>query len=386
MLRVVGMISGTSADGIDAALVELDGQPPHLQVRLIQHITVEHPADLRAEILTCFRPESSGVDRLNRLNARLGEAFARAALDVIAAVGLKPEQVDLIGSHGQAMWYDPPQAGQHGAVLTLAEPAIIAERTGITTISHFREPDLAAGGFGAPLVSYLDWLLFRHPTRTRATQNIGGIGNVTALPALDSDTAPITFDTGPGNMLIDYCASRATHGAHEFDRDGLIAAQGHVHEDLLAGLMQTPYLRQPPPKTTGRELFGVQFGAPLWDQWTARGLSPADITATFTAFTAESIADAYRRWIPFPLQEVYVAGGGAKNPTLMRMLRERIGGQTAVYDHGELGVPGAAKESILFALLAYETWHRRVGALPVFTGAAGARILGRITHVLPSAR
>jgi anhydro-N-acetylmuramic acid kinase len=382
-MRVIGMISGTSADGIDAALVEIEGAPPAIQVRLVKHMTVSFAPALRDELLACFRPETSSVDRLSRLNTALGSAFADAAQTMIAATGHTSEQIDLIGSHGQTLWYDPPVkengTTKLGTLLTLGEPAIIVERTGVTTISHFRENDLAAGGFGAPLVSYLDWLLFRDPIQTRATQNIGGIGNVTYLPPLNTDEPPITFDTGPGNMLIDYCAGRASDGKLSYDRDGIMAAQGVVNREWLAELMAHPYLQAAPPKATGRELFGAQMGVLLWEQGVTLGMKPVDIVATVTAFTAESIATAYRKWLPRPVDALYVAGGGSKNPTLVGMLRARVGSRTQVKDHSELGIPGDAKESVLFALLAYETWHHRPGALPVLTGASRGTVMGRVT-------
>ncbi|MFQ3535705.1 MAG: anhydro-N-acetylmuramic acid kinase [Aggregatilineales bacterium] len=377
-LTVIGLISGTSADGIDVALTRISGAPPALSIQLIKHQTLPYSPELRTEIFACFRPESSGVDRLCRLNAALGEAYAAAILEVIAMAGYKPEQIDLIGSHGQTVWYDPPQDGKRGAYLALGDPSTIAERTGITTIGNFRARDLAAGGRGAPLVSYMDWLLFRHPTCWRAIQNIGGIGNVTALPPLnDSNSAPLTFDTGPGNMIIDYCAERATDGTLHYDVDGQLAARGKVHSELLFSLLMHPYLHQPPPKATGRELFGAQFGAQLWQRAQALGLPPEDIVATATAFTAQSIVQAYRDWLPHPPEEIYVAGGGARNPTLLNMLQAGFT-HARVRTHEALGMPSLAKEAVLFALLAYETWHGRGGALPALTGASHPAPLGEI--------
>jgi anhydro-N-acetylmuramic acid kinase len=384
-LTVVGLISGTSADGIDVALTRISGAPPALSIELLLHQTVPYAPELRAEIFACFRPESSGVDRLCRLNVALGEAYAAAILQVIAQAGYTPDQVDLIGSHGQTVWYDPPQDGKRGAYLALGDPSTIAERTGITTVGNIRARDLAAGGRGAPLVGYMDWLLFRHPTRWRAIQNIGGIGNVTALPPLnDPHSAPLAFDTGPGNMLIDYCAERATEGALPYDVDGQLAARGKVHGELLFGLLAHPYLHQPPPKATGREVFGVQFGAQLWARAEALGLPPEDIVATATAFTAQSIVQAYRDWLPCAPHEIYVAGGGAKNPTLMAMLQAGFT-HAQVQPHEALGVPSVAKEAMLFALLAYETWHGRSGVLPALSGAShpvplGEVALGRLWH------
>ncbi|MBI5029845.1 MAG: anhydro-N-acetylmuramic acid kinase [Chloroflexi bacterium] len=375
---VVGLISGTSADGIDAAVVELNGEPPRLEWKLLKHITMPHSSELRERIFAAFRPESSSVDQLCRLNADIGEAFANAALAVIAAANLKLADVALIGSHGQTVWHEPPIKEKVGATMQIGEAAVIAERTGITTISNLRARDVAAGGHGAPLVSFLDWLFFRHATKLRAIQNIGGIGNVTFLPPLSSTEQAIAFDTGPGNMLIDYCAGRATDGTLTFDRDGKLAASGRVNEKLLDELMEQPYLHMLPPKTTGRELFGTQFGAELWKRGQALTLTGADLVATATAFTAESIARAYRDFSPSPIDEIYLAGGGAKNPTLVEMIRARVS-PTKVYQHDALGLTPDAKEAVLFAVMAYETIHSRPGNLPSCTGAQHPVIMGDIT-------
>ena len=381
-MRVVGLISGTSADGIEAAVVELNGAPPTLAWQLVKHLHVAHPQTLRDEILACVRPETGTVDRLCALNFALGEAFARAALQAIAAAGLTPAQIDLIGSHGQTLWHIPADM-PNASTLQLGEPAVIAERTGITTIANFRTRDMAAGGHGAPLVAYVDTLLLSHPTLTRAAQNIGGIGNVTFLPPAsnnqrDASQQPFAFDTGPGNMLIDDAASRATHGAWTFDRDGALAARGRVDETLLAELMREPYLRQAPPKTTGRELFGAQFGARVWEKAHARGLRDEDIVATMTAFTARSIAQAYRDFLPVPPDQVIVSGGGAHNPVLMAMLRDQLA-PAQVLRSDDLGLSSEAKEAIAFAVLAYETWFGRPGNLATATGARHPVVLGSIT-------
>jgi anhydro-N-acetylmuramic acid kinase len=441
---IVGLMSGTSADGTDAAVVELSGAPPALGWKLLKHVAVPHPADLRAEIFAAFRSETGTVDRLCRLNFALGRAFAAAALSAIAAAGLRPDQVDLIGSHGQTVWHIP--AGPDASTLQLGEPAVIAELTEITTVSNFRTRDMAAGGQGAPLVPYLDQLLFTHPTLARAVQNIGGIANVTylcpgsasachaervydstpttansqrsisrpatcdmSLRAVPStslrtgsakqsppsreiasaqttglamtviyDPAIIAFDTGPGNMLIDDAAGRATGGAWAYDRDGALAAQGRVDEALLAEWLAEPYFKLPPPKTTGRELFGTQFGAAAWERARAAGLTETDIVATLTAFTARSIVQAYRDFLPRPPDEVIVSGGGAANPTLMALLRAELPAARVVTSD-EMGLPGDAKEAVAFAVLAYETWHGRPGNLPAATGARRAVVLGSIT-------
>ncbi len=374
---IVGLISGTSADGIEAAVVEINGIPPAFEWKLLKHLHVDHPGNLRDEIVKCFRPEYGTVDRLCALNFHLGEAFANAALRAIDAAGLKPSQVDLIGSHGQTLWHIP--TGEDASTLQLGEPAVIAERTGITTISNFRTRDMAAGGQGAPLVPHLDVMLLSHPTLTRGALNIGGIGNVTYLPPTrDAQQQPFAFDTGPGNMLMDYAAHRATNGASAYDRDGVLAAQGRVDQTLLAELMREPYLKLKPPKTTGRELFGAPYGAQVWDKAKARGLSDNDIVATLTAFTAYSIAQALNDFLPTRLDQLIVSGGGAQNPTLMKMLRDLVA-PTHVMRSDDVGVPTQAKEAIAFAMLAHATYFYRAGNVPAATGARHSVILGNIT-------
>ena len=377
-MLVIGLISGTSADGIDAAVVELNGEPPSLEWKLVKHITLPHPTELREKIFAAFRPETSSVDRLCRLNVAIGEAFASATLAVIDAANLKPADVALIGSHGQTVWHEPPTQEQQGATLQIGEAAVITERTGITTVSNFRARDVAAGGHGAPLVSFLDGLFFRRATKMRAIQNIGGIGNVTFLPPLSSTQEAIAFDTGPGNLLIDYCTTRTSNGSLTFDRDGVLAARGQVNHSWVDELMTHPYFRLSPPKTTGREMFGNQLGVELWKRGESLEMNSEDIVATVTAFTAESIARAYRDFLPAPIDEIYLAGGGAKNPTLVQMIRARVA-PTQVYQHTDLGLAPEAKEAVAFAVMAYETIHGRPGNLPSCTGAQHPVIMGDIT-------
>jgi anhydro-N-acetylmuramic acid kinase len=374
---VIGLMSGTSADGIDAAVVRLEGAPPALQWELLGHIHQPHDPLLRSEIFACFRPETGTVDRLCRLNFSLGQAFGSAALAAAQEVGLAISEISLIGSHGQTLWHDPPDHDM-GSTLQLGEPSVIAELTGVPVVSNFRARDMAAGGQGAPLVPLADWLLFTHPTRIRATQNIGGIANVTYLPAGGESSSVLAFDTGPGNMLIDDAVRRASSGALDYDRDGTLATQGQVNHPWLDELLLDPFFSSPPPKSTGRERFGAQFGAQLWTEAIRRGLSIPDLIATLTALTVESIARAYHAFLPALPEEIILSGGGAYNTTLKAMLSEQFSPARLLVS-SDLGVPIEAREALAFAVLAYETWNGRPGNLPSATGASRPVILGSIT-------
>jgi anhydro-N-acetylmuramic acid kinase len=377
-MKVLGLMSGTSADGVDAALVEIDGTPPNLSVGLLSFTFVPYDAEQRARIFALFDSATGTVDRICHMNFALGEWFAAAASRTIEEAGLTPRDIDLIGSHGQTVYHAVGKDSAVKSTLQIGEAAIIAARTGLTTIADFRVADVAAGGQGAPLVSYVDWLLLRHPTRARAVQNIGGIANVTYLPPGDDLAGVLAFDTGPGNMVIDLAASRATLGEQTFDRDGHLAASGQVDEALLTRLMSHPFLLLSPPKTSGREQFGAAFGAQVWEQAKTRGLADEDIVTTLTAFTAASIGDAYHRFLPQLPNEVILGGGGASNPTLVTMLRQRLA-PVRVMTHETVGLSSDAKEALAFAVLAYETIHGRPGNLPTCTGAGSRVVLGKIT-------
>jgi anhydro-N-acetylmuramic acid kinase len=378
-MLVVGLISGTSADGIDAALCEIDGAPPHVQARIIAGATYPYEPTLRNRVLTSYDPEISRVDELCRLNAELGEAFAEAALTIIEVAGLDASEVDLISSHGQTFWHDVSADGSVHSTLQFGEPAIIAERTGITTVSDLRSRDVAVGGQGAPLAGYVDWLLLRHPEWGRAIQNIGGIGNVTFLPPLsDEASEPLAFDTGPGNALIDDVLRLATDGETPFDASGDIARRGNVRRDWLQRLLQHPYYERRPPKTTGRELFGATMAAELLEEGQSLGVSLDDTIATLTALTAESIADSYRRFAPFEVNEVILGGGGRHNVTLVDSLRDLLA-PTNVLTQEDIGQNSDYKESLLCAVIGHETWHARRGSHPSITGAARSVVLGQIT-------
>ncbi|HEY9078384.1 MAG TPA: anhydro-N-acetylmuramic acid kinase [Anaerolineaceae bacterium] len=377
-MYVIGLMSGTSADGVDAALCWIEGAPPKLDVRVEKHLHLPFPKALREEIFACFNPESGKVDRLCRLNFRLGWYYAEVVQETIRAAGKKPEEIAVVGSHGQTLWHIP--FGEDASTLQMGEAAVIAEKTGIPVVSNFRTRDMAAGGQGAPLVARVDVLLLTDPIKVRAAQNIGGIANVTYLPPLQGAGLgqAFAFDTGPGNMLIDDAMLRLTGGREQFDRDGMTAEKGEVSERLLAELMAEAYYQMAPPKTTGRELFGVQYGEKVWARGMTLGLSGEDIVATLTDLTAWSIAEAYRRFLPVFPEEVIVSGGGARNPYLMRRLMERCA-PAKVLASDQVGIGVEEKEAVAFAVLAYETYHHRAGNLPAATGAKAEVILGSLT-------
>jgi anhydro-N-acetylmuramic acid kinase len=377
-MLIVGLISGTSADGIDAALCEIGGAPPRIQARIVHAITHPYPDGFQQRIHNTCLPGLSRVDDICQLNAELGEHFAQAVRHVIADAGRSPADVDLLGSHGQTVWHMVQPDGRVTSTLQLTEAAVIAERTGITTVCNFRPRDIAAGGQGAPLTSYADWVLLRHPDHWRAVQNLGGIGNVTFLPPRsDTASAPLALDTGPSNALIDSAVILITSGKQRYDRDGLLAARGTVDEDWLRTLLTHPYYQRQPPKTTGRELFGPPMAAELFAQGRVRGLDDSSILATLTALTAASIADAYERFAPAPVAEVIAGGGGTCNPTLMTMLRQRLD-PVPVLTHEDIGLDSDSKEALVFALLAHETWHARPGNHPALTGADHPVVMGQI--------
>ncbi len=370
--RIVGLISGTSADGIDALVAEVTGCGKDTRCEILGFETVALESGLRAQIFALFE-EEAGLDELCRINFALGEAFAAAALQVIAAAGLEPAAVDLIGSHGQTVRH-LPQATP-AATLQIGEPAVIAQRTGITTIADFRPADMAVGGQGAPLVPLADYLLCGHAERGRLVLNIGGIANLTVLPAAATVDEVMAFDLGPGNMIVDGAVAHFSGGRERFDRDGRRAAAGAVDDELLSRLLEHQFLHRPPPKSTGREEFGSSFLSALLQQ---ADLAPDDLVATLTAFTARSIIAGISAFVPgAQMEELWVGGGGVHNPVLMEQLGTGLP-QLRVASVEGLGIPADGREALAFAVLANETLMGRWGNLPAATGARRSVVLGKI--------
>ena len=377
---IVGLMSGTSADGIDAVVARIWRAGGRLRSAVLCHVHQRFSAKLRERILhACLH---GSVDEICELNFLLGERFAEAALAVIRKSKAKSRDISAIGSHGQTIKHLPN--ARTASTLQIGEPAVIAERTGITTIADFRVRDMAAGGQGAPLVPFADWALFTDAARPRIVQNIGGIGNLTYLPPRASLEDVIAFDTGPGNMIIDAVVSALSKGRKTYDRNGRWAARGNVSEKLLTDMMAHPFLKKRPPKTTGREEFGEPFVRKILTAGRRLRLRPDDLAATVTAFTAASIAQSYKRFI-FPKLsamerrklQVILGGGGAKNPMLRRMLKERVA-EAEFFTHEDFGIANSAKEALAFAILAHETLAGRPGNVPGATGAKKAVVLGKI--------
>lgn len=369
---VVGLLSGTSADGTDAALCEIAGSGEDTRLTVRAFVTTPFARPLRERI---FRLAQADASELCDLDVLLGQAFADGARAVCEAAGVPMSEVDLIGSHGQTAVHHPRSGGNIGATLQIGEAAVIAEGTGRPVVSDFRVRDVAAGGEGAPLVPLVDHLLFRPtgPGRRRALQNIGGIANVTLVGERLADL--VAFDNAPGNMPLDAVARFATAGEEAYDVDGRRAARGRVDEAVLAELHRHPYLSRPAPKSTGREMFGRPFVAPLLTRFAGRA---DDLLATLTRFCAEAIVRSYREALPLMPDEVYVSGGGALNLTLMAHLAALLA-PVPCASLSALGVDPEAKEAIAFAVLANETLFGHPGNVPRVTGAVGPRVLGKIS-------
>jgi len=382
-MRVIGLMSGTSVDAVDACVVDIATRGATLEVSLLGWSAEPWPDGLRERIRPWSEPAAAaGPGELAEASMHIGELFAASAFAAAAAAGLGLEDVDLVCSHGQTVHHLIGQDGRAVATLQLGQPAVIAERTGRTVIADFRPRDISAGGQGAPLVSYVDALLLGEDAITTAALNLGGIANVTVIPAgrpFDS----IAFDSGPGNSLLDAAARRLLGQSH--DQDGRAAASGEPSDELIAELLAHPYFDRRPPKSTGRELFGEAFAARAIDRGSELGLRDNDVLATLTELTARSVAAALAAFAPAWPQVLHVSGGGTNNPTLMRRLEQALvrhapaGADSArLQPLDALGVPSAAKEALAFAVLGHEALHGRPNSLPGATGARHSSVLGAI--------
>jgi len=385
-MRVLGLMSGTSADGIDAALAEISGAPPRLSFHYKGHFHSRFSAGIREKVLRVANGGGTSTEEISRLNFELGGEFARAAIAACRQWRIPISQIALIGSHGQTIFHQGGAEFVGGkrriaSTLQIGEPCIIAERTGVTTIADFRPTDIAAGGQGAPLVPFLDYLLYRHARRGRIALNIGGIANVTIIPAGAPPQEIFAFDTGPGNMIVDALVEWAKRGRERFDRGARLAISGRVNLELLTRLMREPYLRRDPPKTAGREQFGSAFAERLVAWATKHRASPADVVRTATIFTSLSITDALHRFVlpRVRIHDLIVSGGGANNPLMMAQLAAALP-DLRIVPAQEWGVPPEAKEAVAFALLAYEAFHGRPNNLPSATGANHSTVMGKLVH------
>lgn len=380
-LSAVGLMSGTSLDGIDAALVSVTGSGKNACVTYRGFRCYPFPDQVRERLLTIAAGDPVLAAEISRMSYLLGKLYARAVIELAQDLDVAIDEIDCVGCHGQTVYHQGQSqeyAGEGVAcTLQIGEPAVIAEMTGCAVVSNFRAADIAAGGQGAPLVPYFDYVFLADDILNRAAQNIGGIANVTYLPAGCVIDDIIAFDNGPGNMLIDAAARHFTQGRLNCDLDGQMALAGSVNAALLARLLEHPYYAQLPPKSAGREQFGADYlvGVLQWPE--ARSLSAEDIVATLTALTAESIAASYNVYLSGCVDEIIISGGGARNPALVEMLAKASGLPVRLFD--EFGIPGDAKEAAAFALLATETLRGAPANVPSATGARHFAITGSIT-------
>lgn len=379
---VLGFMSGTSADGVDAALCHITGCGLTTQVEQLSFTFVPFPQEVRDEILRLASGESACAADFCRINFLLGQLYCEAGEAACREAGISKGQIDLIGNHGQTLWHIPAEEEYLGrrqrSTLQLGEDALLAECFGCPVVGDFRVRDMAAGGLGAPLVPYTEFLLYRRPDEWVALQNIGGIGNVTVLPANCTLDQVFAFDTGPGNMVIDAVISRLTNGRMTYDDGGAMAAQGKLHPELLRWMLDDPYLSKKPPKTTGRELYGPVYVDRLMEKAGTLNVAPTDLLHTVTQFTAETIAYGLRRFSPQMPQRLIVGGGGSLNRCLMEQLRQMLP-ECRVMTNEDLGLNSSAKEAVAFAVLANETIFASCNNAPSATGARHSVVMGKIS-------
>ena len=385
LVKVIGLMSGTSADGVDAALVEWPESPSARPFRLLGYRETPFPAELQQRIhrLAAGRlPGSEALAELGSLDVLLGERLAAAAADLAASAGVALAAVDAVASHGQTVAHYP----ERRATLQIGDPSVIAERTGCTTVADFRPRDLAAGGEGAPLAPFFHHAALAHPEEGRLVLNLGGIANVTWIRRRATPEDVVAFDVGPANSLIDGVVAILSGGAERMDRDGLRARRGSLAADLLDRLLDDDFLLRPPPKSTGRERYGLAEAERLAEDWTSGGRPPDDLVATLVAFSAEAVARATRDFLDgSPIDRVLVGGGGARNPALMRALADRFAG-IPVEPLDAAGVPAEAAEAMAFSLMGRNALLGIPNHLPRCTGAREETVLGEVVPGGPGVR
>ena len=387
-MLVLGLMSGTSADGIDVALAKISGMPPRLNAKLLAHAAFKLPPAVRTEILRVAEQEPITAGDLSHLNFRLGEVFADAAQNACRKFRVNMERIALIGSHGQTVFHQgrPVKFLGHqiASTLQIGDASIIAARTGVTTVADFRPADIAVGGQGAPLVPFADYALYRHETFGRVSLNLGGIANITVIPANAKPSQVLAFDTGPANMLIDALVRHFSKGRQRFDKNASLASQGRAIPELLNELLRDPYLKLSPPKSTGREYYGSAYFQKMLALGRKFRAKPNDLIRAATIFTALSIVDALHRFVlpKHKIHQLIVSGGGANNPLILAQLAAALPA-IEILPSSRLGVPEDAKEAYAFALLAYETLHHRASNIPSATGARRPAILGKISYAPP---
>ena len=380
-LRVIGLMSGTSADGMDAALTEISGFGLSTKVKMLGFVSSPYPEEIREEILRLASGTSGGSRDLCLFSFLFGQLALDACRAVCEKAHVDPASVDLVGSHGQTLYHVPVAESYLGrpvrGTLQLGEASVIVEGLGCPVVSDFRVRDLAAGGQGAPLVPYTEYLLYRREDESVGLQNIGGIGNITVLPRGGRMEDTFAFDTGPGNMVMDQIVSLITGGAMRYDENGALAASGECSEALLSWMLQDPYLYKTPPKTTGREAYGAAYVDRLMQQGRALDLKDRDILATACRFTAACVRVSIEQHCPVKPDSLIVGGGGSRNPTLMAMLRREL--SIPVLVNEDLGLDSDAKEAVAFAILANECIHANANNTPSVTGAAHPVVMGKIS-------
>jgi anhydro-N-acetylmuramic acid kinase len=396
---IIGLMSGTSVDAIDAALVRVEGRAGRYRAQVLRHSEHPWPTEIRSRLLAVMAPAETTTQEICELNVIVAREFARAVRKLLAAAGVSAKRITAVASHGQTICHLPPQRSRVNdrkskiesrksvvaSTLQIGDVSVLATLTGIPAIGNFRTADMALGGQGAPLVPFADAMLLSHRKFTRCVQNIGGIANVTYLPRVGgarsaaSGRGVVAFDTGPGNMLLDAVVRLATQGRQGFDRDGRMAASGKLCERLLRMLQRHSYFARVPPKSTGRELFGEAYARRLVESDENRNVPRADLIHTLTRLTAWAIGEAYRRFLPKMPDEVILCGGGADNPVLVGMLAAELGG-IPVRRIDDFGIPNKAKEAASFALLAAATLDGVPGNLPSVTGARRSAILGEMAR------